>query len=246
MANIRIKIVSIGHTSMDLRKEMAAAWRSRLFTVVYGIERYTLSCNSDTDQWGFSDERLSRELPSKFDADLLIAVVSVPLQDNYYARILDNNRIVVSLYETKYILESANIPPINLIHRLLYIAILLYRAGGDCIPSLDDALKLSHDETRGCLFDMNGIKTDVSASCHKPIICQDCRHELQQRRVSKDVIEITETEIKKIRKTAYFRIIDFLKVHPVWSIFISSGFAILVGIISSLIASEIYSLLRHA
>jgi hypothetical protein len=55
------------------------------------------------------------------------------------------------------------------------------------------------------------------------------------------VIESIEKELKKVRKRFYFRILDFVKIHPVWALVLSSLFAIFLGTVGSLIAALIWN-----
>ena len=133
---------------------------------------------------------------------------------------------------------------LNVVYRLLYAYTILYKRSGDRIPNLGEGQKFTHDETRGCLFDMNGIKTDIVASCHRPIICDECEENLKRDKVSTDTIDTAKKEILKIRKDLYYRLADFLRNHPLWAITISSLFAILLGTTSSVLASFVYDKIR--
>lgn len=152
---------------------------------------------------------------------------------------LSSNRVVFSFHEIKEILRFSNIPLENVIYRLLYAYTLLYKRSGDRIPETADYANFTHDETRGCVFDMNGIKTDVVYSCHNPIICTDCVERLRREKVSDETISQCQSEIKKIRKTLFYRITDFVKQHPLWSLAISMATAIILNVIASYVYDAI-------
>jgi hypothetical protein len=105
------------------------------------------------------------------------------------------------------------------------------------LPPISEIHSVTHDETRGCLFDMCGIEKKIFHSCDNPQICDECVNKLNQGRVSITVIINTKAELKKIRKPLFNRLFDFVKMHPIWSLIISSIFAIILGIISSLLAN---------
>lgn len=240
MDRVKIKIVSIGHLPVDLKLSKITEWKSSLFKIVGEVDNYSLRCDSDSYGWEFSDSLVKNQLPTSFDADFLIAVVNVPIEDNWYSRRLGDNKVVFTLHHVKEILDEKNIPLVNVIYRLLYAYTILYKRSGNKIPDFGDAPGFTHDETRGCLFDMNGIKADLVASCHKPIICEECQERLRRERVSNEVIERTLREILRIKKDLYYRILGFLKKHPIWSIFLSSLFALILGVMASVMASFIY------
>ncbi len=240
MNRAKIKIVSIGHLPLEFEASKVLAWNSSTFEIVGEIENFALRCDSDCPEWGYSDSLIKQQLPARFDADFLIAIVNVPIQDNWYSRRLGDNQIVFTFYETKDILEHNSIPIENVVYRMLYAYTLLYRRAGDKIPDFAEVPGFTHDETRGCLFDMNGIKTDLAASCDRPVICDDCREKLRQERVSNQLIDATKKDIGRIRKDLYFRAVDFVKKHPLWSLAMSSAFALALGISGSVAASFIY------
>jgi hypothetical protein len=245
MSKVKIKLVSIGHLPINFQPKKVLRWKSSLFETVGELENYALRCDSDGLGWEFSDELVKTQLPVKFDADFMIALVNVPIENNWYSRRLGDNKVVFTFYQIKDILETCNIPLENVIYRLLYAYTLLYKRAGDTIPDYGKAPGFTHDETRGCLFDMNGIKTDLIASCNNPIICDECEERLKQEKVSNHLISSAQNEIKCIRKDLYYRAIDFVKRHPLWSLALSSLFAIALGVVSSFAYDVILSVAKQ-
>lgn len=75
---------------------------------------------------------------------------------------------------------------------------------GHRIPDYGEAPGFTHDETKGCLFDMNGIKSDLIESCNKPIICRECEYKLTNAMVPNNVIENIKHELKSVKKPLYY------------------------------------------
>lgn len=237
MSKTRITVVTVGHVPADFSRLKIKNWESSVFEIVNGIESYSLTCDSDGYGWEFTDKALEKALPDKFNGDFLIAIVSVPIELNWYSRRLSANRVVFSFHEIKEILRFSNVPLENVIYRLLYVYTLLYKRSGNRIPEAAEYTNFTHDETRGCLFDMNGIKTDVVYSSHNPIICTDCVERLRREKVSDETIACCQNEIRRIRKTLFYRITDFIKKHPLWSLAISGSTAIVLGAAGSVLGS---------
>jgi len=97
-------------------------------------------------------------------------------------------------------------------------------------------LGFTHDDTRGCLFDMNGNKTDVVFSLDSPKICDDCTNRIRNEKVPDNCTNQIKKEIRRIKKKPFYKIIEFVKNRPIFSIVISAIF----GISLSLIATIIY------
>ncbi len=236
----KLTIATIGHMPAEFDKQKISNWKSGLFSVVGDIESYSLTEDSDGTDWEYTDSKLEKVLPSNFDGELLIAIINVPIEQNYYSRRLSDNRIVFTFHEVGEILNYSNIPLENVIYRLLYAYTLVYRRNNKKIPINDEITNFTHDETRGCLFDMNGIKTDIVYSCHQPILCPDCIERSKREKLSNEIISKTKTEIKRIKKPLYYRMVDFVKGHPIWSLLISIISAIALGAIGSFIATIFY------
>lgn len=243
MSKVKIKLVSVGHLPANFDKTKIEQWESALFKIQGQIESFTLNNDSDGPNWEFSDQNLLKELPNNFNGDFLLALVNVPLELNWYSRRLGENKVVFTFHEINEFLCFANIPLENIIYRVLYVYSLVYKRHGNRIPEDFEITNFTHDETRGCLFDMNGLKTDVIYSCHNPIICPDCVDRLSKEKISKETISTVQKEIKKIKKDLFYRIADFVKLHPVWALAISSFSAILLGSVGSILGTFIYELL---
>ena len=244
MEKVRIKLVTIGHLPLHLNLKRVSGWSSEVFQLVGEVENYSLRCDSDGEDWAFSDELLKEQTPKNFDADFLLAITNVPVESNWYTRRLGDNRIVFTFHQVKDILRWENIPLENAVLRVLYAGTLLYKRSGNRIPSFGETPGFTHDETRGCLFDMNGIKSDLAESCDKPIVCVECEERLRNDRVSTQTIKTVQKEILRIRKELYFRALDFVKAKPIAALLVSSTFAVALGVVGSIIASYVYDSLK--
>lgn len=243
MSKVKIKLVSIGHLPLEFQSKKVESWKSSTFEVVGKIDNFALRCDSDGYDWEFSDALVKEQLPVNTDADFMIAIVNVPIEDNWYSRRLGDNQVVFTFHQISEILEHYNIPLENVIYRLLYAYTLLYRRAGNTIPDFGEAPGFTHDETRGCLFDMNGIKTDLVVSCHNPKVCDECQERLKQERVSQSDIDNTQKDIKRIKKDLYYRILGLVKKHPIGTLVFSSIFALFLGASGSIIGSYTYDYL---
>lgn len=245
MSKIKITVATIGHVQAEFQKKNLKEWKSSIFEVTGEIENYSLNCQSDGHGWEFTDVALEKVLPTKFNGDFLVSIVNVPIEGSWYTRRLTSNRVVFSFHEIKDILRYSNMPLENVIYRLFYAYSLLYIRSENRIPTNAEHTNFTHDETRGCIFDMNGIKTDIVHSCHKPILCSSCAERSRQEKVSSETIERCQSELYRIQKDLFYKMTDFIKQHPVWSLAISGVTAIVVGATGSVVGSYVYEAIKH-
>jgi len=240
MDKILISLITIGHMPIEFDYRKIERWNSNIFAISGEIENYPLRSDSDGPEWEFTNDGLEEVVPKKFNGKFLVALVNVPLELNWYTRRLSGNRVVFSFHEIKEILNNCNIPLENVVLRILYEYTLVYLRYNGKIPSNDEESNVTHDETRQCIFDMNGVKRDIIYSLHEPIICSECVERLKKAQVSNNTISKVQEEIRKIKKPLFYRMMAFIKTHPIWSMIISAVAAIFLGIIASIIAAYLY------
>ena len=237
---LKIAIRLLGNRAPDLDVESLRKWKSEIWEIHDNrIDTLPLNGDSDLDSWGYSDDALSNNAPPVKDADITLYVLNVPVEANYYFRRLSNNTACLSLFEIADVLRSHNIPVENAVLRMAYSSALIHSRRG-ALPPMSEVPTLAHHETKGCIFDMAGIKSDIAFSTDKPILCDACRIAANNERVTNETLQIYSTELLHIRKRLYFRISDRIKRHPIRALAISTVFALALGIISSIVANIIY------
>lgn len=215
MTKIKVKIIILGHLIYPLNSKLLANWNSKVIDINSDINEYKLPADSDGVNWEFTDELLDRHVTKDFEEDFLLAIVNVPLQENYYTRRLSHNRVAITMFQIYEILQSANIPVENFILHRIYVYSIL-RKKYSRIP--DYTVSNSHDETRGCLFDMNPYKEELVYSSSKPIICDDCYIKQAHEGVPIDFLDQVRKELKKIHKGTFYVISDFIKNIRSWQL----------------------------
>ncbi|PIR38733.1 MAG: hypothetical protein COV35_06110 [Alphaproteobacteria bacterium CG11_big_fil_rev_8_21_14_0_20_39_49] len=236
----QVTIATIGQMPAEFDRKKIKSWKSKVFNILGDIESYSLNGDSDGGSWEYTDEIIRQTLPKQHRGDCLLVIVNVPLKGNYYARGLGDNTAVITFHEIKHLLLRENIPLENVIYRLIYAYTIIFKRWGN-IPSIgEETTRYTHDETRGCLFDMAGYKYDIIYSCHKPRICFECVERMKNDRISEEAISKIQNEVSRIKKPMFYRIAGFVKKHPLWSIVITSISAIVLGAIGSYLATIFY------
>lgn len=244
MSKVKIELIMLGFIPERIDFKRLLKHKSSLFEFTTQKNNYKLYADSDgTDDWSFRDNTIKKVIPkTSAGSDFMLAITNVPLENNWYTRRIGENIIVMTFHEIKDILKHENIPLENIIKRVCYAYALVYLSAGRRIPDYGEDVKtdFTHDETRGCLFDMNGIKSDITESCDSPQICGYCQERLHSRRIPENMVRTINSEILKIRKPLYYRIHSSIKKHPLIALVITSLFAVVLGVTGSLIASYIY------
>lgn len=101
--------------------------------------------------------------------------------------------------------------------------------------SSKDAYNIVHLDTRGCLFDVNGERSDIVYNTEQPIIFDECKGKFKHRQVRQDIIEQFEKELKKIKKPFILRAERWIKRYPLVAIFLSFATSILISIVANII-----------
>jgi hypothetical protein len=232
MKKIKIKLVVSGNLKCKIDFNCIYNWESVIFSIQEAD--YILSLpNSDGQDWSYSDNLLSGLIHEDQNYDLTLAVINVPLQDNYYFRRLKSNVCILSLYETREILKENNLSLENFIIQNSYLSAVVYKENRNKIP--ESAYSLAHHEIRGCLFDMNANKEDIVYSLAHPNLCPQCSIRLMEKQIPKNFIEDIKKELKRIRKSRFYRINDFIRAHPWWSISITAVSGIIINIVANII-----------
>ena len=242
---LTIRIVRIGFLPKNFDEKIILNHCSEVFRLHAGIETYHIREKSDLPGWAYSDNLLERAVPNRGHEDLLLALTNVSLEEDYYARRLENNRAIFTFHEIKDYLDSHDIPLENFVFRMLYEYTLLHLRFQGRIPVIAELTNFTHDETRACLFDMNGRKTDIYTSCENPIICYECEKKLKDEKVPNEVIDKIRNELGKVRKRIFYIVSDYIKAHPFIALAISSLSAIGLGIVGSFLYDVIRSYFSH-
>lgn len=239
MEKIKIRIGIIGHMPIKINQRQIIRWKSELFEVVKVDEYKSFSKRSNTRGWGYTDSLLNRELPKRKSEDIFIGITNIRIKNNYISRRLEDNRVIVSLSGIHKDIRNNNIPIENLILRVIYSYALDFCMEQN-MQVQKGRLELLHDETRGCIFDMAGDKSDVIYSLNKPQLCTDCIKHLEDSKVPKNTIATVNKELKKIKKRQYYVIKSWFKHRPI----ISTITTIAKSAMIRMFASYLYDLFK--
>jgi len=168
-----------------------------------------------------------------------VAIMPYRFEDNFYIHRISNKCVIISLYGIADILKSNNISIEHFIIKQLYEICAMRHLTNDLLS--DDVYKLVHSDTRGCLFDLNGERSDILYNTEQPIICEECKGKFKSKQTPTEIIKIFECELKKIKKPLALRVERWIKKYPLLSIIISALTAIIMNISASFLWEYIKS-----
>jgi hypothetical protein len=229
---ITVSIVILGALNQKVDFQYLSKWPSSILKIKLGGS-IALLPNTTGSSWEYTDKQLLKLIEWDKSSNFTVALINAPLQDNYYARPLNEKICVMSFYQMAQIIIGNNFSIEQYILRNIYELAVLVACNGGNIPA--NPMEWIHDDIRGCLFDMNPNKTEIICSMHKPVLCPQCRARLSQAQLEPLFIPTLERELSKIKKTLYARIADWIKAHPLWTLLITAIYGILLNLIASLV-----------
>ena len=238
MAPIQVAIISVGSLKYPFDFRKLTTWQSKIVQISHGPSIEHLP-NAQGPDWTYPDAQLSALIRAVPNSNITLALVNVPLQDNYYLRRLNSNVAVLSFFEMAEIARAFHFTIECYVLRNIHEIAVLFAANGGLIPA--NAITWAHDDVRGCLFDMNASKLDIIFSMHKPTLCPECSNRLHSKQIDPSFLPNLRTELGRIRKTLYFRAAEWVQVHPLWALAVTAAF----GVILNFAASVLFEKAKH-
>lgn len=230
MDKLKIKLVVLGGHSRVYDLNTITKHKSKLFEIS-SIEAISELPSMDGDSWHYTCNQLSEIVKNDSRSHFSIGLTEHMLDDNYYIRRLDNSACVISYYQLIEIIQRNGNTIENFILRNIYELVSIYSERNNSLDCEDRSFV--HDDTRGCLYDLNGSKENIIYSIDSPIVCDQCTSRLKSKSLPHGFIDTLKSEIKKLRKPMYSRISDWIKLNPWKAFFSASIWAIFLNISAS-------------
>lgn len=164
----------------------------------------------------------------------MIYVTNVPLENNYFSRILSGNKVVVTIHQIKEILEEAEVPLENFIIAMLYAYSLMYLSSqGSMNMAYENSL--AHNDANGCIFNQCGNKKEVVETCLRPHLCDVCKSHFLNNSVPTEQLKHINSKLRKLDRPIYYRLKYFIKKRPILALAISAISAIILSLIAGLL-----------
>jgi hypothetical protein len=228
---VKVRLLQLGSLPVSLTK--VVQWKSGYFEIDTRVYQKGSLPNSDGEGWSYSKKLLNKIVGKGAGADITVGIIDKPIEGNYYLHRLTDKTCVLSLYQMTSILAAENIPVDLFIIRNLYEMVCLYYEFGEKLSS--GAYSVHHEDTRGCLYDFNAIKTDIVASTKQVGLCVGCKARLSKTQLPQGFVAGFERELKRLKKPLVYAAIGFVKEHPYWSLLLSTLFGLVLNVAANIV-----------
>jgi len=205
-------------------------YNSELFTID-SVESVSMLPNMDLSDWSYSKSKLASMFTPSPNMDITIGIIENSIEGNYFVRRLGDKSGILSFHHVDIILRQENIDSFNFLLIAIYKLVTLFRLGDK--KNDKKSVHFLHDETRSCLFDMVGNKADLVYSASHACLCPECEAKLRKSKLPNGYVDILKKELHRVRKSSYYKIIDFVKRRPVLSLIVTAISSLLFNILSS-------------
>lgn len=231
----KIKLIIIGHSDRIVNFDFIKKYKSKFFNFS-DIERINNLPNPQKDD-GYLDIIYTKaEIQSiindiEFDG-LCIAVMNYRFDDNFYMHRIGANKVCISVFGLENILSEKTISIENFIIKNIYEVFIFYKILKNLTKN-DAVYEFVHNDTRGCLFDMNGDKKDIIYNTEKPIICDECKGKISKKSITKNFLEDIQKELSRIDKPLIKKIENFISKYPLFSVLVTFLFSTFINLFSN-------------
>lgn len=230
---INIKLI-IGHSDRVVNFDLIKKYKSKFFKIL-DIERINNLPNPEKDD-GYLDIVYTKAEIKKVMNDiqfdgLCIAIMNYGFDDNFYMHRVGNNKVCISIFELENILNEKKISIENFIIKNIYEIFIFYKIVKNLTDN-DEVYEFIHNDTRGCLFDLNGDKRDIIYNTEKPIICDECKGKISKKSIPTNFLEDIQKELLKIDKPSIKKIENFISKYPLFSVLVTFLFSTFINLFS--------------
>lgn len=231
MKKVKVKIIQCGILDEPLNYNIIKKFKSSAFEITEVEEGVMLeNMSNGYDYSTYEDNYWEKKIKGN-DNILTFVITNVQLEGNFYARHLNHKRVIFSFRQILTYLTEKHIKLENVILKALYEYSLVF-------PELRkgyEELSIWHNETRGCLYDIDGVLSDIVRTCKEPKICVNCESRLLQKGLSAKDLQSVKQELKKIKRSRFLDMYEWGQKHIILSMFLGSVFSFVLGLFTSFV-----------
>lgn len=232
---LNVKLIIIGHSDRVVNFDLVKKHKSKFFNFL-DIERINNLPSPEKDD-GYLDIVYTKAEIQKVMNDiqfdgLCVAIMNYQFDDNFYMHRVGTNKVCISIYGLENILNEKKISIENFIIKNIYEIFIFYKIVKNLTDN-NEVYEFIHNDTRGCLFDLNGDKRDIIYNTEKPIICDECKGKISKKSIPKNFLEDIQKELSRIDKPFIKKIENFISKYPLFSVLVTFLFSTFINLFSN-------------
>lgn len=232
---LNVKLIIIGHSDRVVNFDLVKKHKSKFFNFL-DIERINNLPSPEKDD-GYLDIVYTKAEIQKVMNDiqfdgLCVAIMNYQFDDNFYMHRVGTNKVCISIYGLENILNDKKISIENFIIKNIYEIFIFYKIVKNLTDN-NEVYEFIHNDTRGCLFDLNGDKRDIIYNTEKPIICDECKGKISKKSIPKNFLEDIQKELSRIDKPFIKKIENFISKYPLFSVLVTFLFSTFINLFSN-------------
>lgn len=232
---LNVKLIIIGHSDRVVNFDLVKKHKSKFFNFL-DIERINNLPSPEKDH-GYLDIVYTKAEIQKVMNDiqfdgLCVAIMNYQFDDNFYMHRVGTNKVCISIYGLENILNDKKISIENFIIKNIYEIFIFYKIVKNLTDN-NEVYEFIHNDTRGCLFDLNGDKRDIIYNTEKPIICDECKGKISKKSIPKNFLEDIQKELSRIDKPFIKKIENFISKYPLFSVLVTFLFSTFINLFSN-------------
>jgi len=196
---MKLALVEVGRVPFDVGALVRRVNRSQACFELRLADPVTNIGDPDIGPYTYSFRKLARLAAQRRDPadDYIIAIASVPLQDNYFSEGLpDQNAIVITTHDADLLMDIAqrSIDKYVAVEIVANILALEFQRGGF------DEKRLWHFAPVGCIFDFTANKRDMIDKVREARIHPICMGRLLEANLPESMLNASQVILREIRK----------------------------------------------
>lgn len=232
---LNVKLIIIGHSDRVVNFDLVKKHKSKFFNFL-DIERINNLPSPEKDD-GYLDIVYTKAEIQKVMNDiqfdgLCVAIMNYQFDDNFYMHRVGTNKVCISIYGLENILNDKKISIENFIIKNIYEIFIFYKIVKNLTDN-NEVYEFIHNDTRGCLFDLNGDKRDIIYNTEKSIICDECKGKISKKSIPKNFLEDIQKELSRIDKPFIKKIENFISKYPLFSVLVTFLFSTFINLFSN-------------
>ena len=240
---IVVNIVLLGTFTYDIEKFIRKMRNNRSFSELFLIDaiREVTDIPSPKKTPHYTPDDLHEHLPEpNYPDDILLGIIDEKIGDDINKIIfcypVSENVALISVYDMMKFLKGHNLSVYGYLLAMIYKFSVLKQIKCD----FRKVVFLNNHTKKNCLFAKCDKEDDIIPILNRGEICDPCRVELDKNQKPTGFYNMVGKEFKRIKKTTFYSIKDWIESHPIMSLIILG----LATIFLNLLSNFIFEILR--